>query len=42
MKRKPKPNEPSLRDKLSQKFLEALEADFALYLGGTIALFQTR
>jgi hypothetical protein len=23
--------EPSLRDKLSQKFLEALEADFAMY-----------
>jgi hypothetical protein len=31
MKRKPKPNEPSLRERLSQKFLEALEADFKIY-----------
>jgi len=29
--RKPKPNEPSLRDKLSQNFLRAFEADFASY-----------
>jgi hypothetical protein len=29
--RKPKSGEPSLREKLSQKFLEALEADFQLH-----------
>jgi hypothetical protein len=29
--RKPKAGEPSLRDKLSQAFLEALEADFREY-----------
>jgi hypothetical protein len=35
MKRKPKSGEPSLRERLSQKFLEALEADFQLH-GPTI------
>jgi hypothetical protein len=34
--RKPKPIEPSLRTKLSQAFLEALEADFRLYGAGVI------
>src|SRR5262245_49760681 len=29
--KKPKPNEPSLRNKLSQSFLETLEEDFRLY-----------
>jgi hypothetical protein len=29
--RKPKSGEPSLRERLSQKFLEALEADFQLH-----------
>jgi hypothetical protein len=31
MKRKPKSGEPSLRERLSQKFLEALQEDFELY-----------
>jgi hypothetical protein len=33
--RKPKSAEPSLRDKLSQAFLETLEADFRVY-GATV------
>jgi hypothetical protein len=33
--RKQKSGEPSLREKLSQKFLEALEADFQAY-GSTV------
>jgi hypothetical protein len=31
MKRKPKSGEPSLRERLLQKFLEALQEDFELY-----------
>src|SRR6266550_3650676 len=33
--RKSKPGEPSLRDKLSQSFLETLEADFRIH-GATV------
>src|SRR5262249_10396010 len=36
MKRKPKSIEPSLRERLSQSFLEALEADFRLHGKGIL------
>ena len=40
--RKPKAGEPSLRDKLSQAFLEALEADFRAYGKGVIETMRQK